>query len=141
MEENSYKTKKKGRKNIFSAIPPISKYNSRKEWESECWKNIVKDKISLQSFITSYECHNIIMRVAVSQMINSGKSYKEIGNELWISPQTISGIVKSINRDKYQSYREESNGKQVKSQVSSVPNRQIKRRRVRTKFGTTYVSY
>lgn len=141
MENNLYKTKKKDRKNIFITIPPISKYNSRKEWESECWKNVVKDMISLQSFITSHERHNIIMRVAVSQMINSGRSYKEIGNELWISPQTISGTVKTIKGDKYQSYREQSKGKQVKNRAFPVPIRLLKRRRVRTKFGTTYVSY
>lgn len=141
MEENLYKTKKKDRKIIVATIPPISKYNSRKEWESECWKNVVKDIALLQSFITSYERHNIIMRVAVFQMISSGKSYKEIGKELWISPQTISGIVKSIKGNKYESYREQNKGKQVKNRVLSIPICPIKKRRVRSKFGTTYVSY
>jgi len=130
-------------KNISVSLPLVSDYPSRKEWEIGCWKHIAKTEASLWSFITHYERHNIVMRVAVFQKLVSGKSYREIGRELWVSPQTISSIVKSIKEKKYRSYIEWSKGKRKSKKSGSLfsVSSRSKRKRVRTKFGTTYVSY
>lgn len=132
----------KNKKNTPFIIPLVSEYSSRKEWEIECWERIKNAKTLLHFFITPHERHNIIMRVVVSQMINSGKSYREIGKILWVSPQTISSIVKSIKENEYRGYYMFSKEKQNKEHkvVSSIRSR-LRKRRVRTKFGTIEVSF
>jgi Trp operon repressor len=130
-------------RNISLVLPPLSEYTSRKEWEYECWKLITKNEPSLLLFITPYERRNIIIRIAVFQRVCSGVSYKEIGKELWVSPQTISGIVKLMNEEEYQSYFKWNKNKPKKNNNTSffVSREQSRKRRVRTKFGTTYVSF
>jgi len=130
-------------KNISLILPSLNEYASRKEWESECWKLVTKNEPSLRLFVTPYERRNIIVRIAVFQRVCSGISYKEIGKELWASPQTISGIVKLIDEEEYQSYFKRNKNKPKKKNNTSffVSRERSRKRRVRTKFGTTYVSF
>ena len=44
------------------------------------------------------------MRVAIMNRLALGKSYREIGKELWISSQTVSGIKKAVDEKSYRSY-------------------------------------
>ncbi len=139
MGKKLYKIKDEGESN-FIIIPSISKYSSRKEWETRCWNDLVKNGTSLQLFTTSHERHDIFMRMVVFERIKSGKSYREIGKELWVSPQTISSIMKFLQKNEYKSYREGNKEKRGKNRGLSISSRPLERR-VRTKFGTRYVSY
>jgi len=125
-------------------LPPINHSSSRGKWESACWQKISKSNKFLESLITSYERHNLVMRVAVINDINSGKKYKEIAEELWLSPQTISAIVKSVKENNYKSYRERGKIERKKKVYSIGQNQKLKEhrgRRIRTKYGTIYVHH
>jgi len=126
------------------SLPPISHYRSREEWEENCWEKIRKSGELLNLLATPYERHNLVMRAAVMDRIKSGKSYRQIGEELWLSSQTISGIKKAINRNKYRSYRERGKTER-KKRVYSPDTKQIRKkprgRPVRTKYGIVYLPY
>lgn len=131
------------KKRILFTLPPTSRYSSRKEWEYACWWKISKSK-NLELLITSYERHNLVMRAAVIDRINSGKKSKQIAEELYLSPQTVSSIKKALNESNYRSYRER--GKiERKRKVYSHNTSKIKRkphgRPVRTKYGIVYLPY
>ena len=127
------------------ALPLISRYPSRKEWENACWQKILKSNNLFELLITSYERRNLIMRAAVISGINSGKSYRQIAEELWLSPQTISSIKKALKENNYQSYRERSKKERKKKVYSSNPTVNQKRKHrgkpVRAKYGTIYLPY
>jgi len=135
--------KRKGRE-MRITLPPINNYASRKDWERACWRKVITSKRLLNVFTTSSERHDMIMRIATMNAIRSGKSYKQIGKELWLSPQTISSIKKTINENGYQSYSERSKsaGKKrrytAKFALSTKPIR-CEGRRQRTKYGTIYL--
>ena len=130
----------------LTVIPPIHNYSSRQEWEAVCWQKILKSKELLQLLVTSHERHNLVRRAAALDRLISGKSYRKIGNELWLSPQTISGIKKAINERAYHSYLERSQKERKKRKYSSDPIstklRAMPRGRPRrTKYGTIYMPY
>ena len=123
-------------------LPPLSRFSSRKQWEEACWELISKSKKFLDIITTPYERRNIVLRAAVIDYINSGKKYRQIGEELWLSPQTISSIKRSLNEPRYKSYRER--GKSERKQKTYSRNNIQKKRRpsgrpVRTKYGTLYI--
>jgi len=125
-------------------MPSIGDYRSREEWEVACWQKILESKEILNMFITSYERHNLVMRVAVLSDLASGKSYLEIGRELFISPQTISGIKKTVGEKTYRSYLNRSKNERKKKEYSrdisvSKPKRRGWPRR--TKYGTVYLPH
>lgn len=127
-----------------SELPSLSHYSSRKEWEGACWRKLLKSRDSLELLVTSHERHNLIMRAAVIDGINSGEKYRQIAEELWLSPQTISSIKKAINGSNYKSYRER--GKTERKKKVYSPDSLLKRHRrrgrpVRTKYGTLYLPY
>lgn len=95
----------------------LSNFSSRKEWENYLWEEFVKilgkRKLEkdiyyfLNSLLTIKERTNITRRLVVISLIKKGKSYKEISEILWLSPNTISSIKKSFkNHRGYQSYFE-----------------------------------
>ncbi len=108
----------KNKKNS-NIIPPINAFNSRKEWEMVCWGKIAGSGELLQSLITPYERHNLVLRAAARDGLSTGKNYREIGEELWLSPQTISSIKKAITGKEYRSYRESSKTKRKKRKLSA----------------------
>ena len=122
-------------------MPALEDYSSRKEWEAACWKNIVESNELLQLLITSHERHNVVMRAVTLERLSSGKSYRNIGAELWLSPQTISGIKKSMDDKPYKGYRESSKGKRKKKTYSTFETRRSKPKRIfrRTKYGPLYM--
>ncbi len=94
----------------------ISQFKSRKEWEESVWniflENIEKSenrkqmKEFLNNLLTAKEKKFLVKRLIAIALIKEGKTYREIGEILWISPSTISAIKKSINnRSIYQSSR------------------------------------
>ncbi len=123
-------------------LPPVDHYQSRKEWEEACWKKIQKSGELLELLVTPYERHNLVLRVAVMDRIKSGKSYRQIGEELWLSSQTISGIKKAMDRNKYRSYRERGKTERKKRIYSSHTSKKKPYRRYRrTKYGKVYLHY
>lgn len=90
----------------MKSIPSINKFRSREEWEQHIWKKI-EEKLSgadstgevgdiLNLLLTAHEKRQIIKRVSAISLLGQGKSYGEIGELLWLSPQTISAIRKSM---------------------------------------------
>ena len=122
-------------------MPATNDYSSRKEWEVACWRNIVESGEILQLFITPYERHNIVMRVATLEGLASGKSYKKIGEELWLSPQTISSIKKAVSEKLYRSYRDRGKSERKKKTYSTIktPGNKTKRVFRRPKYGVLYM--
>src|SRR3989344_6766466 len=100
-------------------MPPINNYSSRKEWEAVCWKKILRSKNLLKLLITAHERRDLVMRAAAIDRILSGKSYNQIGEELWLSPQTVSGIKKALREKIYTSYLERSKKERQKKIYSS----------------------
>jgi len=79
----------------------------RTDWQDFIWK-LFLEKISgnaskketaemLGSVISNYEKQMIVRRIAALALINEGKSYKEIGRILWLSPRTISTLKKNLS--------------------------------------------
>ncbi|MEK9194497.1 MAG: Trp family transcriptional regulator [Patescibacteria group bacterium] len=143
-KRESIKKKNSGEKRL-AALPPINKFHSRKEWEVACWEKILKSPELLRLLITSHERHNLVMRVAALDAINSGRSYRQISKELWLSLQTISGIKKAINERGYRSYLERSKKERRKRiySASLIPPKpeKPKGKPRRTKYGTVYIPY
>ena len=123
-------------------LPSVSDYHSRKEWENACWQKILKSGDFLGLLVTPYERRNLVLRAAVIDRLRSGKSYRRIGEELWLSSQTISVIKKTISGDGYQSYRQRGKTERQKRKYSSFlrPTKIKPRGRPRrTKYGTVYL--
>ena len=122
-------------------MPPIGDYSSRKEWEAACWKKIVESEELLRLLVTSHERHDIVMRAAAIDGLTSGKSYRKIAEELWLSSQTISGIKKALDEKAYKSYLERSKKGRKKRRYSFIetPRRKPKGRPIRTKYGVLYI--
>jgi uncharacterized protein YerC len=130
-------------KKVSDGILSIDQYPSRKKWEDACWKNIVKSEALLCLLVTPNEKRDFVMRAAILQGLVYGKSYRQIGKELWVSPQTVSGIKKAIEEKGYKSHLERKKKKQEEEKNNPVFFRhdKIRKRRVRTKFGTISVSF
>lgn len=81
------------------------------------------------------------MRVATLEGLASGKSYKKIGEELWLSPQTISSIKKAVSEKLYRSYRDRGKSERKKKTYSTIKTPRNKPKRVfrRTKYGVLYM--
>lgn len=83
---------------------------SRKTLERSAWNMFVKKLIRasspkeieeiLASFLTAQERKEIGVRVAAAMLLREGKSYRRIGDALWLSPSTISAIQKSLRGGK-----------------------------------------
>jgi len=70
-------------------LPNLKNYASRKDWETACWYKILLSRNLLDSLTTFNERHNIVLRAAAIEEIHSGKTYKEISGELFLSPHQI----------------------------------------------------
>jgi len=124
-------------------LPPTNQYSSRKEWERACWKKISESRELLELFTTSNERHNLVMRAAVADRMNSGKKFVQIVEELHLSPQTVSSIKKALEGSGYRSYRERGKtGRKKKVYNSSHPSKKKPYRYYRrTKYGKVYMHH
>jgi len=123
-------------------MPAIGDYGSRAEWESDCWHKIMASKDLLELLSTSSERHDLVMRAAAMDAIASGKSYSQIGNELWLSPQTISGVKKALAENNYKSYPErgkKERKKKVYSHIAKSGKSKPRGTPRKTKYGTLYI--
>jgi Trp operon repressor len=125
-------------------IPPISSFSSRKEWEAAIWKKLLAqihnepsaDAVggTLHILTNPSERHYIVMRAAVMACLKHGMSYRQIGDELWTSPQTISTIKKSVSERELKSYRARPRNKKTYSLERPTARWTHKHYR-RTKYG------
>ncbi len=90
----------------MKSIPSVNKFKSRKEWESHTWSKLIEGfteikspqemEKSLSLLLTTHEKTQMIKRASAISLLKQGKSYREIGKMLWLSPTTINAIRKSI---------------------------------------------
>ena len=104
----------------------INEIGSREDWFNYAWSKIINDvksstlSIVLDSLLTSYEKQIIVNRVAALILIKEGKTYKQIGEELWLSPTTIRSLKKMLEgsaENKYTSYRFSKNKLNSKKEI------------------------
>ncbi len=125
----------------FLKLPLLDHFSSRKQWEEACWKIISKSKESLDVLTTSYERRNIILRAAALSYLDLGKKSKQIAEELWLSPQTISSIKKITSGHFYKSYWERGKSDRKRKIYSSSFSKKEKPqgRPTKTKYGVVYL--
>ncbi len=126
-------------KNTGPELPSIEKFASRREWEAVCWESLLKCPELIRLLATSRDRRAFAAKAYAVQGLKSGKSYREIGKESWLSPQTISALQKAIIRHEYQSYSEY--GRTREKPGSPLRSSRSPRRRVRTKYGTLRIPY
>lgn len=113
-------------KDIFKQLPSLKNYSSRKEWEAACWRHILKSERLIDLFTTSKGRHDLIVRVAAANGLMSGKNYREISKEFFISLQTIRSAKKALEGNGYRSYFERSKTERKKKTYSPGPKQKPK---------------
>lgn len=130
---------------ILAEIPPVEKFSSRREWEKVCWQKILKSKELLPLLFTSSERCNFVKRAGALKGLVSGKSYRQISKELFVSLQTIGEAKKIITNYTYKGYSERSKTERKKKVYSPMHSSKQKSkhrgRAVPTKYGTVYIPY
>ncbi|MDP3729678.1 MAG: Trp family transcriptional regulator [bacterium] len=116
----------------------VKEFNTRKDWVNFMWSKIVADIKNpqcahmLNTLISAYEKEIIVNRLAALTLIKQGKSYKQIGEELWLSPTTIRSLKRVVEDNfnkEYKSYntlqklrRDTENRKRMpKNSVETLP--------------------
>ncbi len=103
-----------------------SKFKSKKDWLAASWQRLLKDiknpglSAALDSLLSPYEKSIIVNRLAAVSLIKKGRTYQQIGEELWLSPTTIRCIKKVLEDNapkEYQSYRLRNSKRLSQSQV------------------------
>ncbi|TSC96462.1 MAG: hypothetical protein Athens071426_674 [Parcubacteria group bacterium Athens0714_26] len=96
---------------------------SKKEWQLHTWNLLLKDMNdsnfgkALNRILSIYEKNMIVNRLAALALLRKGKSYRKIGEELWLSPTTIRSLKKLLDNSvmEYSSYRTVKNQKNDKN--------------------------
>lgn len=98
-------------------------FKSRKEWEKFIWNkiidNLVKAKSSdeveqiLSKLLGEHERKLMLRRLTAILLLREELSYSQIGEILWLSPNTISAIKKSAGSNQYHSWRKLAPGKGI----------------------------
>lgn len=89
----------------------INSFETREEWTNYVWKklleNINNSKVAgiLDLLLSRYEKKMIVNRIIALSLIKKGKSYKEIGEELWLSPNTIRSLRLIFNDKSIKEYK------------------------------------
>lgn len=134
-------------KKLTWSAPAVGTYPSRAQWVAACWGKICASKELLAALVTAHEREIIVLRAATLDRLAAGVSYREIGKELWVSPQTISGIKKALAEKHYRSYLNRSVTERKKRKydssavVATARRSRPEGRPRRTKYGTVYVKY
>ncbi len=108
-------------------IKNLSEFSSRKEWENYLWKEFSKIasnkklELFLNNLLTNQEKRNIIRRLAIISLFKKGMNYHQISEILWLSPNTISSIKKSIGNGEYKSYFEISKKNKNNNKSDKTP--------------------
>lgn len=113
----------------------LDKFKSRKEWADFVWQRLLKDiknpvlGAALDSLLSSYEKNMIINRFAAVSLIKEGRTYRQIGEELWLSSTTIRSLKRALENNslkEYQSYRLIKNkkklGLKIRKEIIETPS-------------------
>src|SRR3989344_6201734 len=106
----------------------IDKFKSRNDWFIHAWLKFLKDiknpdaADALNSLLSSREKIMIINRMAAMVLIREGKTYRQIGEELWVSPTTVRSLKRTLenNLKEYQSYRLLRNKRNKKEEAENA---------------------
>jgi uncharacterized protein YerC len=136
---------------VVRGLPPPKAYSSRSAWEEGVWQMLVVRFASLRhpvelaatlnTLITPKQRRELVQRAVALERLFVGTSYRAIGRELWLSPQTISIIKKAVCERRYRSYYERGKTERKKKVYSASHSSAGQRRdpstyRKRTKYGT-----
>lgn len=106
---------------------------SAEDWTEGLWLELIekvgeaKDKNSVRRLIehllSNDEKKMVAKRIGVMALLREGKSYKEISEILWLSPNTISTIKKNMldSKENYKSYRKFYKGPRKYSGQIRIP--------------------
>ncbi|MEK7498263.1 MAG: Trp family transcriptional regulator [Patescibacteria group bacterium] len=134
---------------IPAVIPEVKNYSSRVAWKKAVWDVIVAHFVTLRHtnkleplleiLLTPHERSRVIHRMAAINRILMNKEYREIEEELFLTPQTISTIKKALREEHYRSYNErgkiERKKKVYSPRKSSESSKDPFVRTRRTKYG------
>jgi hypothetical protein len=134
---------------MFESLPSHKNFATRKEWEAALWRAVIaqclKDGAGSQgvfSLITSPGERRIIARRAAAiGLLSSGSTYREVGRELWLSPQTISSLTRGLKTRQYESSWQKTKQKRTSKNGSHANQNQNKNKKAkfqryrRTKYG------
>lgn len=111
----------------------LSEFKSRKEWKEFAWLSFLKEfqkvnskkqfKELLESVLSAKEKDLIINRLIAAALISKNKTYREIGEILWLSPNTISAIKQGLlKKSLYRGYRRDASyktaGQKMKKKIT-----------------------
>ncbi|MDO8466958.1 MAG: Trp family transcriptional regulator [bacterium] len=93
----------------------LEQFKSRAEWDRFMWDKVV-EKLAraksnrevegiLNKLLGEHERNLMLRRLTTILLIQDGLSYSQIGEVLWLSPNTISAVKKSLLSNKYYSWR------------------------------------
>ena len=109
--------------NPLRGFPEVAKFGSRIQREEMAWRALVRRIAEIKSlpelsrmlalYISRPERRKIVRRALAYALLSEGKSYRAIGEELWLSPQSISAIKKSFRERQYRSRRARGGKKRV----------------------------
>ena len=96
-------------------IKHVTEFEARDTWRQAAWNLLMQELSGLKNpheikkllalFVTPLEQKRIVHRMVALVRLQQGKSYREIGRETWVSPETISALKKSFQEKQYRSRR------------------------------------
>ena len=105
----------------------LDNFSSRQKWKDYLWqeltrkfselKSVRQTEIFLNKLLTKKEKDVLIKRLMIMVLIQKGKSYSEMSEMLWLSPNTISAIKKGLKNSEYKSYFEIFKNKKINNKT------------------------
>ena len=112
----------------------FSNFKSRKEWEEFIWQKFTERlkntktseqlKEILESVLGSREKNFMIKRLIAIALISQNKTYREIGEIIWLSPNTISSVKKNLFRKSIYSGYKKSDIKFYKNNKKKISKKE-----------------
>ncbi|MEK7634649.1 MAG: Trp family transcriptional regulator [Patescibacteria group bacterium] len=105
----------------------LDNFSSRQKWKDYLWqeltrkfselKSVRQTEIFLNKLLTKKEKDVLIKRLMIMVLIQKGKSYSEMSEMLWLSPNTISAIKNGLKNSEYKSYFEILKNKKINNKT------------------------
>ena len=140
---------------LFYALPHPSAFSPRRAWDEAAWNALVARlhrsaspllfKEALTTLMTALERARVVRRAAALSLFLEGLSYRAIGRELWITPDTVSAIKKAAHKRQYTS-RWPRTRKLQEEKLRKAAEKEWERRNAptgyyrRTKYGRLWTS-
>ena len=105
----------------------LDNFSSRQKWKDYLWqeltrkfselKSVRQTEIFLNKLLTKKEKDVLIKRLMIMVLIQKGKSYSEMSEMLWLSPNTISATKNGLKNSEYKSYFEILKNKKINNKT------------------------